>query len=217
MSPQSVCFVGVAGGSGAGKTVLVRELVTRFGADVLDLDSYYLDRGGIPVEERERLNYDEPAAVDVGLLLEHLERLRRAETVRKPVYSFQSHTRIGEQRVAPARVMVVEGLFTLWWPTVREYLDVKIFVDAPADIRLARRVRRDVSERGRTVDHVLEQYVASVRPMHDMYVEPCRAFADIVVTNDGSVGGAVAALLAAVGRMATDRLGTLTVAGTTKD
>jgi uridine kinase len=114
-------------------------------------------------------------------------------------------------------VRVVEGLFTLWWPTVREYLDVKIFVDAPADIRLARRVRRDVGERGRTVDHVLEQYAATVRPMHDIYVEPCRAFADIVVTNDGSVGGAVAALLAALGRMATDRLGTLTVAGTTKD
>src|SRR5687767_2901453 len=148
-------FVGVAGGTGAGKTTLVRQLVDRLGGCVLELDWYYLDRSNVPPEERGRLNYDEPAAIDVDLLVEHLTRLARGESVSRPIYSFETHRRIGETRLSPAPLVVVEGLFTWWWDAVRRLLAYKMFVDAPADVRLARRLQRDLTARGRTVDQVL--------------------------------------------------------------
>jgi uridine kinase len=193
--------IGIAGGTGAGKSTIVHALVDRLGATVLDLDSYYVDRGHLPADERRFVNYDEPAAIDVGLLLEHLARIASGAEIAKPVYSFETHTRVGVQRIVPTRVVVVEGLFPLWWPGVREHLDLKVFVDAPPDVRLARRLRRDVRERGRSAEAVLEQYLATVRIMHERYVEPCRAFADLVVTNDGAADEAGATLLAAVARI----------------
>ena len=196
-------FVGVAGGTGAGKTTLVRTLVDRFGGCVLDLDSYYVDRGAVSADERGRLNYDEPAAIDVDLLVDHLGRLHRGEPIAKPVYSFEHHTRVGTTSVAPTRLVVVEGLFTWSWEAVRRLLALKVFVTAPADLRIIRRLRRDVAERGRTMDHVLQQYLLTVRPMHDLYVEPCRRSADLVVDSGGTPAETaelvIAALRSAVG------------------
>jgi uridine kinase len=179
------CIVGVAGGSGAGKTTLVRALVDRLGGCILDLDSYYIDRAGIAVGDRGRLNYDDPAAIDVELLREHLDLLAHGRPIAKPVYSFDTHTRVGTRLMTAGRLVIVEGLFTWWWELIRQHLVLKLFVDAPADVRLVRRIRRDVAERGRTMEQVVQQYLATVRPMHERYVEPCRAFADVVIGNDG--------------------------------
>ena len=176
----------------------MRGLVDRLGGVVLDLDSYYVDRSALPPEERSRLNYDEPAAIDAALLVEHLTRLGRGEPVPKPVYAFPTHERIGAETVSPAPVVIVEGLFTLWWEALRSRLNVKVFVDASADLRLIRRVRRDVTERARTVDQVLHQYLTTVRPMHERYVEPTRVHADLVVMNDGPVQDAVEHVIAAM-------------------
>ena len=180
-------LIGLAGGTGAGKSTIVRALVDRFGGCTIDLDAYYLDRSGLAPEERSRINYDQPSAFDEALLVEHLERLVAGEAVPKPVYAFDTHTRVGVEMVAPARLVIVEGLFTLWWESLRSLLAVKVFLDVPADIRLVRRIRRDLAERHRTTEQVLQQYVGTVRPMHERYVEPTRAHADVVVTNDGPI------------------------------
>ena len=198
-------FVGVAGGTGAGKTTLVRTLVDRFGGCVLDLDSYYVDRGAVSAEERGRLNYDEPAAIDVDLLVDHLGRLHRGESIAKPVYSFEHHTRVGVTPLAPARLVVVEGLFTWCWESVRRLLALKVFVNAPPDLRIIRRLRRDVAERGRTMDQVLQQYLMTVRPMHDLYVEPCRRAADLVVDAAGTPAEAAELVIAALRQAVGDR------------
>jgi uridine kinase len=195
---ETVRVVGIAGGTGAGKSTIVEGLVDRFGDCVIALDAYYLDRSTLPAEERARINYDEPGAIDASLLLEHLERLTRGEPVEKPRYSFETHMRVGVEMICPARLVIVEGLFTLWWEQLRSLLDVKVFVDAPPDLRLIRRIRRDLTERGRTVEQVLQQYVGTVRPMHERYVEPTRAHADLVVTNDGPVEAAVERVVVAV-------------------
>ena len=178
------CLVGIAGGTGAGKSTVVRALLDRFGGLCVDLDSYYLDRSAIRAEERSDINYDEPAAIDHTLLIEHLKRLRAGETIQKPRYSFHTHTRVGVETVASARLILVDGLFTLWWEEVRSLLDLKVFVDAPADLRLMRRIQRDVTERGRSLESVLRQYLQTVRPMHERYVEPTKIHADLVVTNE---------------------------------
>ncbi len=191
-------LIGIAGGTGAGKSTIVRGLLDRIGGRVLDLDSYYLCRSELTANERQRVNYDEPGAIDAALLEAHLASLARDEPVEKPVYSFATHTRVGVEVVTAARLVVVEGLFTLWWEAIRALLDVKVFVDAPADLRLMRRIRRDVAERGRTVDEVLRQYVATVRPMHERYVEPLRAHANVVVVNDGLAAEAVEQIMAAL-------------------
>ena len=204
-----VSLIGVAGGTGAGKSTIVRRLADCFGGCVIDLDSYYVDRSALPAEERSRLNYDEPAAIDAALLVEHIARLTRGEPVPKPVYSFESHARVGVEVVSPARLVIVEGLFTFWWEAIRSMLDVKVFVDASPDLRLIRRIRRDVTERDRTVDQVLQQYLGTVRPMHERYVEPTRAHADLVVTNDGLVQDAVERVIAAVRGRKADGLATI--------
>jgi uridine kinase len=198
-------FVGVAGGTGAGKTALVRELIDRLGGALLDLDSYYRDRAAMPEEARHRLNYDEPGAIDHQLLVEHIDRLADGRSVPKPVYSFASHTRVGETVLGPARLIVVEGLFTWWWEPVRKRLAVKVFVDAPADLRLARRLLRDVTERRRSAEHVIEQYVQTVRPMHALYVEPGRTSADLLITNDGPLSEAVDRVTSALRQVVSDR------------
>jgi uridine kinase len=191
--------IGIAGGTGAGKTSLARLLVGRLGhATVLDLDSYYLDRGTLTRERRERLNFDEPAAFDSQLLGEHLRQLVCGHSVEKPRYSFESHTRVGSESVAPAPVIVVEGLFALWWEYLRRLFDLKVFLHAPGDVRLLRRLERDVESRGRTAESVLRQYVATVIPMHDLYVEPTRSYADLVLTNDQDLGACVNAVCTAL-------------------
>ena len=201
-----VLVIGLAGGTGSGKTTLAHSLAACQGGCVIQLDSYYLDRSALLPEERAVLNYDEPAAIEIGLLLDHLGRLAAGQPVRKPRYSFQSHCRVGEEVVSPASLILVDGLFSLWWEELRGLLDVKVYVDAPADLRLARRIRRDVTERGRQVESVLAQYLTTVRPMHERYVEPTKAHADLVVVNDGTLSDCVDQVEAAVrdclGRMA---------------
>jgi len=188
-------IVGLAGGTGSGKSAIARSLVARVGGCVIDLDSYYQDRSS-----------DDPASIDVGLLVTQLEQLTRGEAVRKPVYSFESHAQTGVEVIAPARLVLVEGLFTLWWEGLRSLLDVKVFVDAPPDVRLIRRIRRDTAERGRTLEQVLQQYAGTVRLGHERYVEPTRAHADLVVTNDGPIEDAVECVIGSVRRRKVDGL-----------
>jgi uridine kinase len=193
-------IVGLAGGTGSGKSHIARSLVTQVGGCVIDLDSYHRDRSVLPPEERHPARYEEPATIDVPLLVAQLEQLARGEGVRKPVYSFDAHAPTGSEAIAPARLVVVEGLFTLWWEALRSRLDVKVFVDAPPDLRLLRRIRRDIAARGRTLDQVLHHYTATARPMHARYVEPTRAHADLVVTNDGPIEDAVERVIASLRR-----------------
>lgn len=187
--------IGIGGGSGAGKSLLVQRLAEESAeVAVVDVDSYYMDRADGDRDGRARLNFDEPEAFDVELLLEHLKCLREGEPVQKPRYSFHEHRRRGFDVVTPAPVILVEGLLTLWWPGVREVLGVKVFVDAAADIRLARRIQRDTRERGRTVDSIVGQYLSTVRPMHERYVEPTRKYADVVVNGDDTIEAGVGAV-----------------------
>ena len=199
-------IVGLAGGTGSGKSSIVRALVERIGGCVLDLESYALDRTAGGLEARSSAGDDEPAAVDTELLIAHLEDLRRGNAIRKPVSAPETHLHTGVILVAPARLVLVEGLFTFWWDSLRSLLDVKVFVDAPADLRLIRRIRRDLADRGRTVEQVLYQYSASVRPAHERYVEPTRVHADDIVTNDGPLEDAVDQVIALVRRRRVDGL-----------
>lgn len=199
-------IIGLAGGSGAGKSSIVRSLVGQIGGCVIDLESYALDRNAALPEERGQVGDDEPTAIDTALLVAHLEDLRRGEPIRKPVYSSEARARTGVELVAPARLVLVEGLFTLCWEPLRLLLDLKVFVDAPADLRLIRRIRRDLADRGRTVEQVLYQYSAAVRPVYERYVEPTRAHADDVVTNDGPLEDAVEQVIALVRRHRVDGL-----------
>ncbi len=198
-------LVGIAGGTGSGKSALVQALLLRLGGCVLDVDSYYHDLGHMSALERDRHNYDEPAAVDADLLVEHLRSLAAGKPVKKPVYSFEDHTRVASEIVTPARLMFVEGLFTFWWPAVRELLDLRIFVDAAPDVRLARRLRRDLVERGRSADHVIAQYLGTVRPMYELYVEPLRSHADLVVLNDGPISDAADCVISTLRAQRVDR------------
>jgi len=196
-------IVGLAGGTGSGKSSIVRKLVERVGGCVIDLESYTLDRVAPAPEERGQAD-DEPAAIDTELLVAHLEDLRRGEAIRKPIYSVETQLRTGVRLVAPARLVLVEGLFTFWWDSLRALLDLKVFVDAPADLRLIRRIRRDLADRGRTTEQVLYQYSSSARAAHERYVEPTRIHADDVVLNDGPLDDAVDQVIALVRRRRVD-------------
>lgn len=203
-------LIGLAGGSCAGKSVLARALASRFGeATVVELDSYYLDRSGLTPADRELVNYDEPAAIEADLLIQHLRALAAGTPVLTPCYSFETHLRTGTARVVPSAVVIVDGLFTLWWRELRECLDLKVFVDAPSEVRLARRIERDVATRGRAPESVLEQYRQTVQPMYERYVAPTRGYADIVVENtamlEASLGGLIVAIGAARARIQRDR------------
>lgn len=191
--------VGIGGGTGAGKTTLARLLAEALGqAIVLDLDSYYLDRSQLSRENRDRLNFDEPAAFDVRLLVDHLRQLRDGRPVEKPRYSFEHHARTGVETVSPAPIVLVEGLFALWWEDLRGCCDLKVYLDAPADVRVQRRIDRDIECRGRSAESVRRQYEATVRPMHELYVAPTRAHADLVLVNDRDVGACVGAVCSAL-------------------
>ncbi len=191
--------VGIAGGTGAGKTTVAHLLADTLGhVTLLDLDSYYLDRTGLSRESRDCLNFDEPGAFDLSLLLQHLRQIRDGCPIEKPRYSFKDHTRSGVETVHPAPIVLVEGLFVLWWEELRSLLNLKVYLDAPEDLRLMRRFKRDVEFRGRTTESVLRQYEATVRPMHDLYIAPTRAHADLVLVNDRDVGACVRAVCTAL-------------------
>lgn len=181
-------LIGVAGGTGSGKTTLTRRLKEHFGEDVTVLghDSYYKLQGGVPFEERTRQNYDHPSAFDTELLLEHLAALKRGESVQCPVYSFTEFNRTDRTvTVYPAKVIIVEGVLIFQNPALRELFDIKIFVETDADERILRRALRDVEDRGRSLQSVVKQYLTTVKPMHEQYVEPSRKYADIIVLGGG--------------------------------
>jgi uridine kinase len=182
-------LIGIAGGSGSGKTTIAVALASRFGPErvqVLVQDAYYKDRGNLPLEERAHQNYDHPDAFDEPLLLEHVRALKAGGAVDRPFYDYALHERSKETaRVGPAPVVIVEGILVLALPALRELLDVKIFVDTDADVRILRRLRRDVAERGRTIDSVIAQYLGTVRPMHLAFIEPSKRHADVIVPEGG--------------------------------
>lgn len=182
-------IIGVAGGSGSGKTTVVREIVRGLGrrqVTVIHHDSYYRDTGDMPLEERARINYDHPDSLETPLLVEHLNTLMRGETVQVPTYDFAHHARRSETSAAlPRKVVIVDGLLILWAKELRELMDIKIFVDTDADIRFIRRLKRDMTERGRSPESVMDQYVQTVRPMHLEFVEPSKRYADVIVPEGG--------------------------------
>ena len=185
---KNVYVIGIAGGSGSGKTTLVRALTEHFGnaITVISHDNYYKAYAELPFEERVKLNFDHPDAFETALLTEHLQRLKRGETVECPVYDFTTYTRSGEVvRIEPTRVIVVEGILIFCDPALREEMDLRIFVDADSDVRLCRRVRRDVKKRGRSIDSVIEQYLDTVKPMHEQFVEPSKRYAHLIIPEGG--------------------------------
>ena len=180
----------MVGGSGAGKTTLVWSLTDRLGADVsvLWFDEYYHDLVHLTPDERALVNYDHPDSLDVDLLVSHLDGLLAGRPAEVPVYDFTTHTRTGTtRRVDPRPVIVVDGILVLAFPVIRERLDVSVFVEAPAEVRLARRLDRDVRERGRTPESVRTQFAATVAPMHDAFVSPCRDLADLTLDGQGDL------------------------------
>ena len=185
---NDILVIGIAGGTGSGKTTLMDNLVKRFGDDVtvLSHDNYYRRRDDMTMEERQNVNYDEPAALETDLMVRHLDKLRRGEAIECPVYDFTQHNRSDKTiTIVPKRVIIVEGILIFEDDALRDLMDIRIFVDTDADVRLGRRILRDVEERGRTLQSVLDQYQTTVKPMHEMYVEPSKKHAHIVVPEGG--------------------------------
>ena len=200
--------VGIAGGTGSGKTTVADKLFSAMPPGrcaSIDHDAYYRDQGHLPAEDRDAINYDHPTALDSELLAHHLGELRGGRAIEVPIYDFATHTRRRETRtLAPARVIIVEGILVFAEPALRELMDIKIFVDTDPDIRLMRRIRRDLEERGRTLSSVREQYHATVRPMHLEYVEPSKRWADLIIPEGGDNRVALDVLLGQLWRVVND-------------
>jgi len=192
--------IGIAGGSGSGKTTISSAVVAEVGAQVavLEHDSYYRHFDGLTFEERSRINYDHPDSLETELLVHHLEMLLDGRSIERPVYDFTRHLRSAETvRIDPSPVIIIDGILVLADPQLRALLDLKVFVDTDADVRVLRRLQRDTTERGRTMDSVIQQYLATVRPMHLRFVEPSKVYADLIIP-EGYNKGAVAAVLGLV-------------------
>jgi uridine kinase len=198
--------IGVAGGSGSGKTTVVRRIVESLGNDqvtVLEHDRYYRDRSDLRLEERAAMNYDHPDSLETDLMVRHLQALRSGSAVEVPVYDFARYARVAATDIAqPRRAIIVEGILIFTDAPLRSLLDVKVFVDADDDIRFIRRLRRDVAERGRTMDSVVEQYLNTVKPMHLDFVEPSKRYADIIVPQGGHNTVAIDMLLTLIRSLA---------------
>ena len=180
--------IGIAGGTGSGKTTLMKNIIQRFGdvVTVISHDNYYRRHDELTYEERCLLNYDEPAAFETELMTAHLDQLRQGNAIECPVYDFTVHNRSDETvTIVPKKVILVEGILIFADKALRNLMDIKIFVDTDADIRLCRRIKRDVNKRGRTLESVLTQYQTTVKPMHEKYVEPSKRYADLVVPEGG--------------------------------
>lgn len=194
--------IGIAGGSGSGKTTVQRRVMEQFGPGwiaLLDHDAYYRDLSHLPIEDRARFNFDHPDALETALMVEHLDALLTGQAIAKPTYDFTEHRRRAETvRVEPQAVVIVEGILVLGEPALRDRMDIKIYVDAPDDVRLMRRIERDMAERGRTLDAVIEQYRRTVRPMHLEFVEPSKRHADVIIPRGGKNQVAIDMVLARV-------------------
>ena len=188
-------FIGICGGTGSGKTTIARAIVDAVGAErvvLVEQDSYYRNLADMPLDERHQANFDHPDSIDSDMLVRHLIRLKQGLTVEMPLYDFVTHTRSDEiEIIEPKPVVIVEGILIFAEPRVLNLLDVRIFVDTPSDIRLMRRLRRDINERGRTFERTLEQYRRTIRPMHFDFVEPSKRHADIIIPEGGQFGVSV--------------------------
>jgi uridine kinase len=182
-------LIGVAGGSGSGKTTVARELFRKYQNDsvtMIEQDSYYKDQSHLSVEERALTNYDHPLAFDNDLLLHHLKELLQGKPVEKPIYDFKVHNRKQERiLVEPKDVIILEGMLILEDERIRDMMDIKVFVDTDADVRIVRRIVRDIEERGRSLDSVVNQYLNVVRPMHLQFIEPTKRYADVIIPEGG--------------------------------
>ena len=185
---DKILVIGIAGGTGSGKTTLMDNLIAKFKGDVtiLSHDNYYKRHDELTYEQRCLLNYDEPAALETDLMARHLELLRQGQTIDCPVYDFTVHNRSDKTiPIVPKKVIIVEGILIFENQPLRDLMDIRIFVDTDADVRLCRRIKRDVQQRGRTLESVLTQYQDTVKPMHEMYVEPSKKYANIIVPEGG--------------------------------
>lgn len=182
-------LLGIAGGTGSGKTLVSKRIYDELGSDrvaIIEQDSYYRDQSDIPLNNRNTRNYDHPSAFDLELMRLQMQELVDGKTVKVPVYDYKTHTRKKRRRVIKDHVVIiVEGILTLFDPGIRTLMDIKVYIDTPSDIRFIRRLNRDTKERGRDSDSIIKQYQESVRPMHDQFVEPTKAYADIIIPGGG--------------------------------
>ena len=195
-TPSSTMFIiGIAGGTGSGKTTVVRKLIERLPkgeVTVIPLDSYYNDSSDVPAEERQKINFDHPNAFEWTLLEQHLRELKAGKAVEQPIYDYITSSRQKETvHVEPSEIIIVEGILTLHNPDLREQMDLCVFVDADADDRLIRVIRRDIVERGRTVDAVIERYQRVLKPMHEQFIEPCKRYAHVIIPQGGHNNAAI--------------------------
>jgi len=188
-------FIGICGGTGSGKTTIARAIVDAVGAErvvLIEQDSYYRNLADMPLDERHQANFDHPDSIDSDMLVDHLIRLKQGLTVEMPLYDFVTHTRSDRiEIIEPRPVVIVEGILIFSEPRVLDLLDVRIFVDTPSDVRLMRRLRRDIIERGRTFERTIAQYERTIRPMHFEFVEPSKRHADIIIPEGGQFGVSV--------------------------
>lgn len=182
-------LIGITGGTGSGKSTVANKIYESFSEEciaMIEQDSYYKDQSHLTFEERIKTNYDHPDAFDTPLLVEHLKELLNGQSIHKPIYDFKEHTRKKEiVEVEPREIIIVEGILILQEPAIRELLDIKIYVDTDDDVRIIRRILRDINERGRTVESVIEQYLQVVKPMHIQFTEPTKRYADIIIPEGG--------------------------------
>ncbi|MEJ5223010.1 MAG: uridine kinase [Anaerolineales bacterium] len=187
--PVSPLVIGIAGGSGSGKTTVAQEILQRVGADriaYLPHDAYYRDLSGLPPAQRAEINFDHPNSLETELMIAHIQQLKQYQPIQLPVYDFAHHTRTTDFiPIAPRPVIVVEGILIFAEPDLRQLFDVKIFVDTDSDLRFIRRLERDIEERGRTTESVIKQYLKTVRPMHLEFVEPSKRYADVIILEGG--------------------------------
>lgn len=180
--------IGIAGGTGSGKTTVVNQIINDLLPNEVTLlaqDSYYKETSGLTYAQRSKINFDHPSSIDFNLLIDHVQELKQGKPIEQPVYSFKEHNRVPETlRTVPHKVVIVEGILVLTNPELRDLMDVKIFVYADADERLIRRLRRDIKERGRDLEEVLDRYQNTLKPMHQQFIEPSKSYADIIIPHD---------------------------------
>lgn len=205
---MSITFIGIAGGTGSGKTTVAEIIQNSLGkgkSAIISMDSYYKDFPDLTFEEKKKLNYDHPSVFDIGLLKEHLIKLKEGESIKVPVYSFEEYARTGEFIIVePKPIIIVEGILLFYYDEIKELFTIKIFVDTDPDVRIIRRIQRDVLERGRTLDSVINQYLTTVRPMHIQFVEPTKQFADIIIPRGGKNEIAMDIIIAKIKTLLTD-------------
>lgn len=182
-------IIGIGGGTGSGKTTVaqkINEIIGESNSVILPMDNYYKDMSHVPFEERKKYNYDHPDMIEFSLLVDHLKELLDGKSIKLPEYDFAQYTRTGNFTLLdPKPVIIIEGIFALYYEELRKFYDLSIFVDAESDVRFIRRLERDIKERGRTIDSVINQYLNMVKPMHDAYVEPSKKYADLIIPRGG--------------------------------